>query len=73
MAGYPIAWEETPSIDQLSDTCPYSLLEIQDYLFLNHYHWTLSEKPTTFDVSGPHAQRQYAERRYWQFEARDSP
>lgn len=30
------------------------------------------EKPTTFAVSGPHAQRQYADRRYWLFEARDS-
>jgi hypothetical protein len=71
MAGFPLDWEETPSIDQLSDTPPYSLSEIEDYLFWNHYHWALSEKPTTFDVSGPHALRQDAERRYWLFEARD--
>jgi hypothetical protein len=72
MAGFPIAWEDTPSIDQLSDTSPYSLAEIEDYLFRNHYHLVLSEKPTTFDVNGPRAQRQDAERRYWLFEARDS-
>jgi hypothetical protein len=72
MIGFPIAWEQTPSIDQLSDTSPYSLVEIEDYLFINHYHWVLSEKSTTFVVSGPHAQRQDADRRYWLFEARDS-
>jgi hypothetical protein len=73
MAGFPIAWEETQSIDYLSeDTSPYSLAEIGDYLFRNHYHWMVSEKPATFAVSGPHAQRQDAERRYWLFEARDS-
>jgi hypothetical protein len=71
MAGFPIAWEETPSIDQLSDIFPYSLTEIEDYLFRCHYHWVREEEPTTFDVSGPHAQRQDAERRYWLFEARD--
>jgi hypothetical protein len=72
MAGFPLAWEETPSLDQLSGTSPYSPAEIEDYLFWNHYHWMIKEKPTTFDVSGPHAQRQDAERRYWLFEARDS-
>jgi hypothetical protein len=72
MAGFPTAWEETPSIDQFSDVSPYSLAEIEEYLFSNHYHWALREKPTTFDVSGPHAQRQDADRRYWLFEARDS-
>jgi hypothetical protein len=71
MAGFPVAWEETLSIDQLSDTSPYSLAEIEDYLFTNHYRWVLSETPTIFDVSGPHAQRQDADRRYWLFEARD--
>jgi hypothetical protein len=59
-------------MDQLSDTCPYSFVEIQDYLFANHYRYSLGEAPTTFDVSGPHAQRQDAERRYWLFEARDT-
>jgi hypothetical protein len=48
------------------------LVEIQDYLFANHHRWMLREEPTTFDVSGPHAQRQDAERRYWLFEARDN-
>jgi hypothetical protein len=59
-------------MDQLSDTSPYSLVEIEDYLFINHYHWVLSEKSTTFVVSGPHAQKQDADRRYWLFEAHDS-
>src|SRR5690349_4347775 len=71
MPGFPLAWEETLSIDQFSDTSPYSLTEIEDYLFSNHYHWVLSEAPTIFDVSGPHAQRQDADRRYWLFEAHD--
>lgn len=71
MAMFPVAWEETTSIDQLSDKPPYSLTEIKDYLFGNHYHVMLNEKPTTFEVSGPHAQRQDAERRFWLFEARD--
>jgi hypothetical protein len=51
---------------------PYSLVEIQDYLFANHYRYALREEPTTFDVSGPHAQRQDAETRYWLFEAHDN-
>jgi hypothetical protein len=72
VSGLPIAWEETPSLDQLSDTCPYSLTEISDYLFGNHYHFVLSERPTTFGVSGPCAQRKYSDRRYWLFEARDN-
>jgi hypothetical protein len=71
MAGFPVAWEATTSIDQLSDICPFSLTEIEDYLFGNHYHWVLREEPTTFDVSGPHAHKQDADRRYWLFEARD--
>jgi hypothetical protein len=71
LAGYPIAWEETPSLDQLSDQCPYSPTEIAEYLFNCHYHWALDEEPTTFDVSGPHAQARDADRRYWLFEARD--
>lgn len=71
MAGFPIAWETTPSIDQISEICPYSFAEIEDYLFRNHYHWVLKEEPTTFEVSGPHAQKREAERRYWLFEARD--
>ena len=72
MVGFPIAWEETPSLDQLSDVCPYSLTEISDYLFGNHYQLMLSEKPTTFAVSGPCAQRKYSDRGYWLFEARDN-
>jgi hypothetical protein len=71
MAGYPILWEKTISIDQLSDSCPYAIGEIEDYLFHNHYHWTLDEEPTTFDVAASHVQIQDAERRYWLFEARD--
>jgi hypothetical protein len=72
VAGFPIAWEETASLDQLSDVCPYSLTEISDYLFGNHCHWALDEDPTTFDVSGPCAHRKYSDRRYWLFEARDN-
>jgi hypothetical protein len=71
VASFPIAWEETPSLDQLSDVCPYSLTEISDYLFNCQYHYALDEDPTTFGVSSPCAQRKYSDRRYWLFEARD--
>src|SRR5690349_6882938 len=71
VASFPIAWEETPSLDKLSDVCPYSPTEISHYLFGNHYHWVLREGPTTFGVSGPCAQGKYSDRRYWLFEARD--
>ena len=71
MAGFPMAWEDAQSIDQLANTCPYSLIEMEEYLFGNHYHWVRQEEPTTFCVNGPHAQREDAERRYWLFEARD--
>jgi hypothetical protein len=71
MPSFPIVWEEAPSIDQLSNICPYSLAEIEEYLFRNHYHWALSEETATFGVSGPQAQKRDAERRYWLFEARD--
>ncbi len=69
MAGFPVAWEPTTSIDQLSDCCPYSITEIEEYLFNCHYHWVLGEEPTTFNVSGPFAQKADADRRYWLFEA----
>jgi hypothetical protein len=72
VSGFPIAWEDAPSLDQLSDLCPYTLREIGDYLFGHHYHWVLDEGPTTFSVSGPCAQRTYSDRRYWLFEARDN-
>jgi len=36
------------------------------------YHLMLKEEAATFDISGPHAQRHDAERKYWLFEARDS-
>ena len=70
MAGYPMAWDEATSMDRLPETCPYSLAEIEEYLFVNHYHWFRDEAPTTFNVSGPCAQKAEAERRYWLFEAK---
>jgi hypothetical protein len=71
MAGFPIAWGETHSLDSLSELSPYSLSEIEDYLFSNHYHWMHDEPPTIFCVSGPHAEKDVLERRYWVFVARD--
>jgi hypothetical protein len=71
MSRFPIAWAETRSMDRLSAMSPYSPAEIADYLFANHHHWMLDERPTTFEVSGPHAQRSDAERQFWLFEARD--
>jgi hypothetical protein len=69
MAGYPMAWEAATSMDRLPEACPYSIEEIQEYLFVNHYHWSRDEEPTTFLVGGPRAQATKAERRYWLFEA----
>ena len=71
MAGYPIASEMAPSMDRLPETCPYSIAEIEDYLFNCHYRWSLKEEPTVFKVSGPCAQKTDAERRYWLFQAFD--
>ena len=71
MVMFPPTWEAAPSIDQLSDACPYSPAEIEDYLLRNHCHLVLDEEPTTFVVNGPGAQRVDAERRYWIFEAVD--
>jgi hypothetical protein len=58
-------------MDRLPETCPYSVAEIEDYLFNCHYRWSLKEEPTTFTVSGPCAQKKDAERRYWLFQAID--
>jgi hypothetical protein len=71
MTVFPPDWVRTPSLDHLSDISPYSLAELEDYLFRHHYHILLEEEPTTFHANGPHAQRHDSERRYWLFEARD--
>jgi hypothetical protein len=71
MTMFPVDCEEAPSIDHLSEVCPYSRTEIGDYLLRCHYHVLQDEEPTAFDVSGPHAYKQDAERRYWLFEARE--
>lgn len=72
MAMFPMDWETALSMDCVADEPPYSLFEIEDYLRRCHSHLMLKEEPASFDVSGPHAQRQDAERVYWLFEARDS-
>ncbi len=64
-----MAWDAATSMDRLPEACPYSIEEMQEYLFVNHYHWSRNEEPTTFLVSGPCAQTMKAERRYWLFEA----
>jgi hypothetical protein len=58
-------------MDRLPEACPYSLAEIEDYLFNCHYRWMLKDEPTTFKVNGPCAQKIDSERRYWLFEAFD--
>lgn len=55
----------------LADKPPYSLIEIEDYLFRCHSHLMLKEEPTTFAISGPHAHRHDEGRKYWVFEGRD--
>jgi hypothetical protein len=58
-------------MDQPLDVVPYALLEIEDYLFRCHYHWVLTEEPTTFKVNGVVAEKHDLERRYWLFDAYD--
>jgi len=58
-------------MDRLTETCPYSFAEIEDYLFNCHYRLSLKEEPTTYKVSGPCAQKADSERRYWLFQATD--
>ncbi len=72
MPFFPPDWEAAESIDRLPKACPYSREEIEDYLFRCHYHLLLKEQPTTFRVSGPHAQKKDLDRRYWVFEAHDA-
>jgi hypothetical protein len=69
MSGYPMAWEAPASMDRLPDHCPYSIAEMEAYLFVNHYHWSRDEAPTTFRVNGPCAEKAQVGRRYWLFEA----
>ena len=69
MAGYPMAWEAATSMDRLPEACPYSLGEMEEYLFVNHYHWSRGEAPATFNVAGPCAEKVESGRRYWLFEA----
>jgi hypothetical protein len=71
MSGFPIASEVATSTDRPSETCPYSIAEIEEYLFGCHYHGMLKEEPTTFKVSGPCARKADEERRCWLFEATD--
>ena len=71
MTAYPALWEETSSIDHLSESCPYESDEIEDYLVSNHYRWSLKEAPTTFVVTDTYIQKRDTERRYWLFQARD--
>ena len=71
MIGFPTNWEETPSLDRLSDTAPYAISEIEEYLFGCHYHLVREEEPTTYVVNCPHAFKDYGGMRYWVFEARD--
>jgi hypothetical protein len=69
MSGYPMTWEAATSMDRLVETCPYSIEEMQEHLFVNHYQRSRDEQPTTFVVSCPCAQKAKAERRCWLFEA----
>ena len=59
-------------MDRLPEACPYSIVEIEEYLFGCHYHCMIKEEPVTFQVSGPCAQQSDPDRRYWLFEAIDS-
>jgi hypothetical protein len=46
---------------------------MEEYLFVNHYHWSRDEAPTTFKVNGPRAQKVETHRRYWLFDAMKDP
>jgi hypothetical protein len=60
-------------MDHLADKPPYSLIEIEDYLFRCHSHLMLKEEPTTFAISSPHAHRHDEGRKYWVFEGVTRP
>ena len=68
MSGYPI-WDAATTTDRIPEICPFSIEEMQQYLFVNHYHGSRDEEPTTFLVGGPHAEAIKTERSYWLFEA----
>jgi hypothetical protein len=46
MTGYPIAWDYEESGEAAPDQRgPYSAAEMQQYLFVQHYHWSTAERP----------------------------
>jgi hypothetical protein len=61
--------QETESgIVRLPETCPYSVAEIEEYLFdWLHEDLMLVQEPVR--LSGLRAQKSDADRRYWMFEA----
>ncbi|MES0132163.1 MULTISPECIES: hypothetical protein [unclassified Mesorhizobium] len=72
MAGFPLHWEEeVQSLDLLPDHCPYSIEEIEQYLWRCHYHWMLDEKSMHYKVRGVVAEQIENGRRFWLYQASD--
>jgi hypothetical protein len=60
--------ETQPGMDRPSETCPYSVAEIEEYLFdWLHEELLLVQGPVS--LSGLRAQKCDVDRRYWVFEA----
>jgi hypothetical protein len=68
MSTLPLMQETEPGMDRLPETCPYSVAEIEEYLFdWLHEELLLVQRPVK--LSGLRAQKCDASRRYWMFEA----
>ncbi|MER9236563.1 hypothetical protein NKI56_31875 [Mesorhizobium sp. M0622] len=72
MGSFPIHWEEeVESLDRLPDRSPYSVEEIEQYLWECHYHWKLDEKPMHYKVRGVVAEKTDNYRRFWLYQVSD--
>ncbi|AZO72739.1 MAG: hypothetical protein E5V92_03580 [Mesorhizobium sp.] len=71
MSSFPVHWEEeVQSLDQ-SVVCPYSIDEIEQYLWWCHNHWMLDEKPMHYEVRGAVAEQTEDGRHFWLYQASD--
>jgi hypothetical protein len=68
MSTLPLMQEPVPGMDRLPDACPYSVAEIEEYLF-DWLHEELLLVQGAVKLSSLRAQKCDADRRYWMFEA----
>jgi hypothetical protein len=67
MSTLPLMQETEPGMDRLPETCPYSVAEIEEYLFDWLHELLLVQGPVK--LSAACAQKFDVDRRYWMFEA----